>query len=226
MIEFVKNELSKNIDEKYQKFSSSLIPNVDNVLGVRLPVLRKIAKKIQNKELFIKQNTNEYLELTLIETIVIGSLKTEFDKVFNYVHKIIPKINNWSTCDCLCSNLKIIKKHKKETLEQILKYSKSKNEFELRFYYVILLNYFIDDDTNFVLNEISKFSNEAYYAKMAVAWCLSICFIKNYNKTIEFITVNKIHNWVLKKGITKAIESYRLSQLQKEELKKLRKHFS
>ena len=46
MIDFVKNELLKNIDEKYQKFSSSLIPNVDNILGVRLPVLRKIAKKI------------------------------------------------------------------------------------------------------------------------------------------------------------------------------------
>ena len=226
MIEFVKNELSKNIDEKYQKFSSSLIPNVDNILGVRLPVLRKIAKKIQNKELFIKQNTHEYLELTLIEAMLIGSIEADFECILKYIENIIPKINNWSTCDCLCSNLKIIKNNKAKTKKFISKYLTSDNEFELRFYYVILLNYFIDEELDFVLKQICEFDNDFYYAKMAVAWCLSICFIKNYNKTIEFITVNKIHNWVLKKGITKAIESYRLSQLQKEELKKLRKHFS
>ena len=73
------------------------------------------------------------------------------------------------------------------------------------------------------MSKIESFNNEQYYAKMATAWCLSICIIKNYNQTLKDIKTLKIHPWVLKKGITKAIESLRLAQTQKEELKSLRK---
>ena len=45
---FAKSELKKYSDVKYKKFSSALIPGADNILGVRLPILRKIAKEIAN----------------------------------------------------------------------------------------------------------------------------------------------------------------------------------
>lgn len=221
MIEEIKKELFKNQDEKYQKFSSSLLPNIENVLGVRFPILKKIAKKIAKNdyELFFRENDNEFLELTLLEAMVLGFIGEDFNYIKNHLKKFIKKINCWSVCDTLCSNLKIVKEHKNETKEFIEKYFNSKNEYEIRFCYVILLNYFIESDFDYVTDKLSLFNNEQYYAKMAAAWCLSYCFMYDFNKTLKMIKNKKIHPWVLKKGILKTRESFKISKEQKEILK-------
>ena len=99
----------------------------------------------------------------------------------------------------------------------------SNKEYELRFAFVMLLNYFIDTDYTYVIEKINEFNDEQYYAKMAVAWCLSICIIKNYEQCLSNIQKSQINSWVKNKGITKAIESLRLSTKQKEELKEIRR---
>jgi len=217
MIKDLKKELKGLSEPKYQEFSSKLTPNIDNILGVRLPNLRKIAKKIakENYVDFFKQNDDEFMELTMLEGMVIGYLPlSEQEK---YIKNFIPKINNWAVCDSFCAGLKNI------SLEFIEPYFNSNKEYELRFAFVILLNYFIDSNYDYVIKKIMKFNNEQYYAKMAVAWCLSICIIKNYSQAIKDIKIFDIHPWVFKKGITKAIESLRLTKDQKEELKLFRK---
>lgn len=225
MIKEIKKELKKLADKKYKEFSSSLIPNIDNILGVRLPELRKIAKRISkdNWQKFIQENDDEFFELTMLEGMIIGNLNLNFSEYKKIIANFICKINSWSICDSFVSSLKIIKEHKDDFRNFIQKYSTSNKEYESRFYYVVLLNFYINTDIDFVLKEISKFNNEQYYSKMAVAWCLSICIIENFNLSLEYIKSNKIQPWVLKKGITKAIESYRLTINQKEILKTLRK---
>ena len=42
----LKDKLFELSDEKYKKFHSGLCPNIDNIIGVRLPKLREIAKEI------------------------------------------------------------------------------------------------------------------------------------------------------------------------------------
>ena len=39
----IKAKLLLESEKDYKNFSASLIPNIDNVLGVRLPILRKTA---------------------------------------------------------------------------------------------------------------------------------------------------------------------------------------
>ena len=46
MREKIRKELEIIAEENYRIFAAKLIPNIDNLLGVRLPKLRKIAKKI------------------------------------------------------------------------------------------------------------------------------------------------------------------------------------
>ena len=220
MINEIKKELKNLSDEEYKLFSQKLNPNINNILGVRLPILRKIAKKIAKNDYktFFLKNDDEFMELTMLEGMVIGNLKKE--EQINYIENFIPKINNWAVCYTFCTGLKFFKKDKhKEIIE---KYLNSKKEYELRFAFVILLNYFIDDEYNYVLDKISKFNNEQYYAKMAAAWCLSYCLIKNYEQCIKENQKIKIHPWTLKKGITKAIESLKLTKIQKDELRKIR----
>ena len=106
----------------------------------------------------------------------------------------------------------------------IQKYLKSKQEFEIRFAIVMILDYYIDDEYLQKDFEIfDKIKHEGYYAKMAVAWAISICLIKYYEETIEYLKKSKIDNWTYNKSIQKAIESYRISQEQKEFLRNLKK---
>ena len=42
----IREELFAKQDEEYQKFHSKLCPNVNDIIGVRIPILRKMAKQI------------------------------------------------------------------------------------------------------------------------------------------------------------------------------------
>ena len=44
--EEIRNKLYEIQDSKYKEFHSSLCPNVNNIVGVQVPKLRKIAKEI------------------------------------------------------------------------------------------------------------------------------------------------------------------------------------
>lgn len=224
MIDKIKKELFKLQDENLKSFSNSLIPNCNNILGVKLTPLRKLAKDIADNdfEKFLQENDDEFMELTMIEGMTIGYFKTDIKNKFDLIKKFIPKINNWAVCDSFCATLKFINKNKEITKDFLEPYFKSKNEFDLRFAFVILLMYFIESDYEYVIKKIIEFDNEDYYAKMAVSWALSICLVKNYDACINDLKDSKFHPFVYKKGITKAIESFRLNKEQKEKLKVLR----
>ena len=58
---------------------------------------------------------------------------------------------------------------------------------------------------------------------MAIAWAISICLIKYYDKTIKYLKKAKLDDWTYNKSLQKAIESYRISDEQKEYLRKMKK---
>ena len=136
----------------------------------------------------------------------------------------IPKIDNWAICDVFCAGLKITQKNKKQVWVFIQKYLKSEKEFEVRFAIVMILDYFIDDE--FLKKDFEifdKIQHEGYYVKMAVAWAISLCIIKYYEETIKYLEKSKIDNWTYNKSIQKAIESYRISDENKQNLRKMKK---
>lgn len=219
----IKQQLIKNSEEKYRKFSQSLIPNINNVLGVRLPILRKIAKKIyksENWQDFLKQNDLEYMEETMLQAMIIGLAKNSPENILKMVKFFIPKIDNWSVCDCFCSGLKFASQNQEIVWDFIQPYFKSEKEFEIRFAYVMLLNYFINE--NYIdqcLNLIDEFKYTRYYAQMACAWTLSICYIRFPQKTLGYLEKSKLDNWTFNKGIQKIYESLRVDKKTKNMLK-------
>ena len=106
----------------------------------------------------------------------------------------------------------------------INKYLKSNKEFEIRFGIVMLLDYYIEDkylDRLFTIFDSIK--SDKYYVQMAIAWAISICLIKYYDRTCVYLKNAKIDNFTYNKSIQKGIESYRLSEMQKENLRKMKK---
>lgn len=224
-LEKIRKILLENSDEKYRKFSSSLIPNTDNLLGIRIPFLRKFAKDIAKTcaEQFLREKNCEYFEETMLQGMVIGLVKTDIAQRFELIKDFLPKIKNWSVCDCFCCSLKFTKDNRKEVLEFLKPYIKSENEYEVRFAAVMLLDYFVNEeyiDTTLAL--LNEFTHEAYYAKMAVAWAISICYINYPDKTFEFLKRTKISPWVFNKSIQKITESIKIGKDLKDKARALR----
>lgn len=225
----IKEELISLADEKYKKFHSNLCPGTDNILGVRVPVLRNYAKELSNKystDYLLNEIDEEYYEEIMLKGMLIGlNKKLEWKELEKYIKEFAPKIDNWAVCDGFCAGLKITKKYKKEMFELIKEYLASKREFELRFAIVMILDYYIEKEyLEKDFNIFNQIKSDKYYVKMAVAWAISICLIKFYNETIEYLENNTfLDNWTYNKAIQKAIESYRITNEQKDELRKMKK---
>lgn len=227
MEEEIRNHLFELQDKKYQEFHSGLCPNTNNIIGVRVPVLRNYAKTLVKQYGIDKLLTNignDYYEEVMLQGMIIGLGKDNIETTLNRIEKFVPKINNWAVCDVFCGGLKIADKNKKEIWNFIKKYLKSSKEFEIRFGVVMILSYYIDKD--YLKEDFKIFSNikhEGYYVKMAVAWAISICLIKFYNETVEFLKNSNLDKFTHNKSIQKAIESYRITNEQKDFLRKLKK---
>ena len=108
--------------------------------------------------------------------------------------------------------------------EERKEYLKSTQEYQVRFAIVMLLNYYINDQyIDQVLQILDNVKLDKYYVQMANAWAISICLIKYYNKTLDFLNTTKIDDFTYNKGIQKAIESYRITNEQKEYLRTLKR---
>lgn len=118
----MKQEIKKKIfelaDEKYKKFHSNLCPGTNNIIGVRVPILRNYAKELFNKynwKDIISKIDNEFYEEIMLQGMIIGLAKNEdIHSILKYVENYIPKIDNWAICDVFCAGLKIVKKIKKK----------------------------------------------------------------------------------------------------------------
>ena len=167
---------------------------------------------------------NLYYEEIMIQGLVIGYAKLEPEKRLEFLREFVPKIDNWGICDIVCSNLKFIKQNKELVWEFIQPYLNSDKEFEIRFGVVILLNYFIEDEyIDRVLLILDKIKHDGYYAKMAIAWALSVCFVKYWDKTFEYFKTSNLEKWTYNKTIQKTCESYRITQDKKNLLRNERR---
>lgn len=227
----MKNEIREKLfelaDEKYKQFHAGLCPGVDNIIGVRVPILRNYAKELlkeNNLTQLINEIDDEYYEEIMLKGMLIGLAKKEnIDTILNYIREFIPKIDNWAVCDVFCAGLKITNKYKKEMWEFIQTYLKAEKEFEIRFGVVVILDYYIDEDYLYKDFKIfDSITSKDYYVQMAVAWAISICLIKFYDETIEYLRKSKLDTFTFNKALQKAIESYRINNEQKEFLKNMK----
>lgn len=220
----IRNELFLLKEEKYQKFSSSLIPNVNNLIGVRIPTLDKIASKL------IKENKLEYInydviyfEEIMIQSMMIAKLK-DLNKVIVLTSNHLMKIDNWSLCDSFCLRLKIFKVNQKESFNYLLMYLNSNNTYELRFLIVNLLCHFINDDyIDQVLKVCDSISHPDYYVKMAISWCLQSCYGRYKDKTIDYLNDNNLDDFTFNKTISKICDSTKVNKVEKNMLRKYRR---
>lgn len=222
----IREKLFELQDKKYKDFHSSLCPNINDIIGVRIPELRNIAKQIakENPVEYLENVPKEYYEEKMLQGLVIGYMKSSLEEKQKYLDEFVPIIDNWAICDCCTSTYKFTNKYSEEMWNYIQKYLSSNKEFELRFAIVMLMDYYITDEyIDRVIEIYDNIHNDAYYVKMAVAWALSVCYVKFPKKTMDFMQKNNLDDFTYNKALQKMIESYRVDENIKNELRKMKR---
>lgn len=219
-------KLKELSDKKYKEFHGSLCPNTDNIIGVRIPKLREIAKQIakENPEEFLKQIDTRYYETVMIYGMVIGYMKVPLEIRLKYLDQFVPQINNWAICDCCTSTYKFTQKHKEEMWRYLQKYMHSHKEFEVRFAVIMMMDYYLEEPYfKKVLEILDTIQNEGYYVKMGIAWAISVAFVKNEKETRKYLKQNQLDDFTYNKALQKIVESNRVSKQTKEEIKTMKR---
>ena len=213
-------------DIKYRDFHSSLVLNSKyEMIGIRLPIMRDIAKKIAKGNIlgFLEYVQNNYYEEVMIQGLVISHIKDE--KLFyKYFKKYITKIDNWALCDSFCNSIKIIRKYEEKYFKESIELALNEEEFISRVGLIMILNHFISiDKLKSIFNMLNKIDSEKFYINMAEAWLICEMYTKFPIETKEYLKKNNLNKFTQNKAISKIHDSYRISEDEKELLNKLKK---
>ncbi len=212
-------------DDAYRDFQTKLVPNIspETILGVRTPDMRKIAKEVfesSEKDTFLNDLPHQYYEENLIHFFVISMIK-DFDECVQDVETFLPYVDCWPVSDQ--ASPKAFKKNHQKLLPYIRKWIASDHVYTARFGIRMLMNEFLGDDFKEEYPElVANKKGDDYYLKMMVAWYFATALAKRYDETIPYFEDHRLDEWVHKKAIQKAIESYRVSDEHKEYLKSLK----
>ena len=212
-------------DEEYRAFQVKLVPNIpaETILGVRTPDLRQIAKELfesADREAFLKSLPHNYYEENLVHFFVLAMIK-DFDSCVQGVEAFLPYVDCWPVSDQ--ATPKAFRKNHEKLLPYIRKWIASDHVYTARFGLRMLMNEFLDDDFKVEYLELAaNKKGEDYYLKMMVAWFFATALAKRYEETVPYFEKHRLDEWVHKKAIQKAVESYRVTDAHKAYLKSLK----
>jgi len=213
-------------DIKYKEFHSSLVLNSKyEMIGIRLPIMRDIAKKIAKGDIlgFLKYAQDKYYEEVMIQGLVISHIKDE-SIFYEHFKSFIPKIDNWALCDSFCNSIKIVEKYEEKYFKETIKLAKDKGEFISRVGLVTILNHFVSKkNLSTIFDMLNNIDSDLFYINMAEAWLICEMYIKFPKETEDFLKSNKLNTFTQNKAISKIRDSYRISKEEKDMLNKYKK---
>lgn len=272
MIEIIRNTIQEMAEPEYQKFSSGLLPGTDNILGVRIPNLRKYAPKVLKeygleylKKTECKRYINpkygyyeyrniisgESMEEILLQGMIIGRLRGRTrlkyglseEMIFELIRRYVPKIDNWSTCDSFCAGLKYAEESPEAMWHFLSEYLYARRDFDVRFGIVMVIDYYIKSEYLELLfpifGQIGSFcqtdyiysakGTDLYYVQMALAWAISICFVKFPERTMQYLEEEQnkpdvLDDFTYHMALQKITESRRVEPEVKEMIRTMKRY--
>lgn len=226
-LDFISEQLFALQDKGYQAFQSKLMPAIppETVIGVRTPLLRKLAKELTDTpqaECFLQNLPHEYYEENNLHAFLVEKIR-DYDTALAETERFLPYIDNWATCDCFCP--KVFAAHKEKLLESIRRWLGSNQLYTVRYAMGMLMRYYLDKEFQpEYLAWVAGVHSEEYYLNMMRAWYFATALAKQPDAALPWLTEQRLDVWTHNKTIQKAVESYRISPEMKQQLRELRIH--
>lgn len=218
--------LQELADPKYREFHKRLLPGTENVMGVRTPELRKLAKEIikGDWETFLKENDRTWYENDILQGLVTAGAKMNPEERIRRVREFLPRIENWAVCDIFCGSLKDADKYPELYREFLNPCFQSEKPYEIRFAVVMLLSHFVKQE--YLKDAFAYFDGvhmDHYYVRMAVAWAVSVYFVHFPEETFRYLEKNQLDDWTYNKALQKILESYRVRPETKARIRTMKR---
>lgn len=222
----IRQALAEMAEQDYKAFSAALIPGVKNMLGIRLPKLRVMAKQMAAEDWkeYLSWTEFQYFEEVMLQGMILGYVKAPLEEVLVEVRHFIPRIDNWSVNDSFCTTFRLAEKNRDAVWDFLMEYKDSHREYEVRVVAVMLMSHFlVSEYIDKVLEVLSALDVTEYYASMAVAWAYATAWAKFPEKTKAFLTAHPIERETYRKTLQKCMESRRITEEDKEWIRQERR---
>ena len=227
-IDELRAELASLAETGYRTFQEKLVPDTENILGVRIPALRAMARRIarEDAQAFLAQADERSMEETILQGLVIGYARMPDAERLRLLASFVPKIRNWAVCDTCAATYKFMAKERAQEVvwRWLRPYHNSEGEFACRFALVCAMDHFLDGTyLDRVLDSLASYGSHAYYADMAAAWSVSVCWVRAPEKTRALLERGVLKPFTQNMAIRKICESYRVPPEQKALARTLRR---
>ena len=249
-LDALRRRLDKLTEPAYRTFVSKLLPGVDGILGVRVPTLRLLARKIAQdcgrqflNAVFhlpalelndapsppnsLKSYRLESYEERLVVGFVVAETRLDFDERLDAIAAFVPFVDSWAVCDSFSASLSIPKDRRDEFWQFLDFCAASERPFEVRFAVVATLNHFLEKER---LNAVFERANQIaarrlgeYYVDMSLAWLVAECFIRFPDATLKLLSQNNFDDFTFNKSLQKIVESRRVDEATKNEIRRLKR---
>ncbi|MBQ7165033.1 MAG: DNA alkylation repair protein [Clostridia bacterium] len=221
--EELKNHLLSIAKEGLKDFSEKIIPAGSKIYGVTVPELRRLAKEAAKDDFygFLSVLSQDSFEEILLYGMAIGYADIDYDERVKLIRTYASMADNWAHVDCAAATYKFINKNKRAFLREIEGFLSSDKEFVVRMGFVLLLDYYVDEEyLPFIFAAAENADCSPYYVSMAVAWLLSVCAVKFREETLAYLAGTKIDDKTYNRTVRKITDSYRVDEQTKNMLKK------
>ena len=225
-MEDIERSLFQLRDEGYRTLQAKIIPTVapERMIGVRTPALRALAEEVGKRpdgEAFLHALPHRYFDEDQLHAFILSEMK-DFDRCLMEVERFLPYVDNWATSDQLSP--KCFKKHRRELLPSIQRWMASGATYPVRFGVGMLMQHYLEEDFDpAYLSWVADLRSEEYYVNMMRAWYFATALAKQYEAAVSYLEGGALDPWTHNKAIQKAVESYRITDERKANLKRLRK---
>ena len=213
-------------DEKYAAFQRPLLPNLapESIIGVRTPALRLLAKELRGSaeaEAFLAALPHRYFEENQLHAFLVAQ-ERDYRRCIERLECFLPFVDNWATCDQLSP--RVLGRHRAELLPEVCRWMASGHEYTCRFGIGMLMRYFLEPDvfSEEYLQWVAAIDREEYYVRMMQAWFFATALAKQWSAAEPYMHVGRLPDWVRRKAIQKAIESFRIPPAHKSHLRSLK----
>lgn len=204
-------------DEKYREFNKKLIPGGADIIGIRIPDLRSMAKKISKGDIegFLaceKGRTNEEL---ILEGLVLASKRVSYDELLEDMLQFADGITNWAVCDVV--KFTAAQRYKECLIKDIDIFLLNKNPWVQRYGFKLLMEQYLEEEyIDFVLKRTVTVRSDFYYLQMMQGWLIATAAVKFPQRVMELFESGTLSATVQNIAIQKMRESRRISEEDKK----------
>lgn len=214
-------------NEEYAAFNRRIVNTDKSVLGVRIPDLRKLAKRLaadcgaQDAADYMNALDKTSYEQVMLAGLIINHLKSSDRELIELTKQYLQLVDSWAEVDIYA--MKRGKFDKNLWWNFAVSCLDSPREFTVRYGIMeMMANYLNSGSIEAVFTCTRTVRHDGYYVRMGLAWLYATAAAKFYERTLREIKTAGLGPRTKAKALTKMLESRQFTAVQKEQIRSLR----